>query len=74
MRTDHAISCLRRGSVLVLTHLGDEGDGFSIVPGGGVSPAQARALIRDMPLQPSRDGLLDNCEPQTWRLADAPAS
>lgn len=68
MRTDLAISYLRHGSVLILTHLGDEGDKFSIVPGGGVSPAQARALIRNLPLQPSPDSLLGDCEPQTWRL------
>ena len=64
MKRDRAVAMLRKGHPLVLEQDADNGPKF-ILAGCGISPIQARALIRDLKLKPGADAMFDT-EPQTW--------
>ena len=69
MKTQKAIDAISNGGFLMAEY--DAEDGmlhYRCVPGGGVSPNQARSIIRTLELKPQADALFADCTPQTWRL------
>lgn len=68
MKTVRAIEAIRRGGFLMAEYdANDQSLKYRCVPGGGVTPSQARVIIGQLKLIPQADALFEDMPSQTWR-------
>jgi hypothetical protein len=68
MTLDGAIRAMQQGALLMLTHTVDDGDKWSVEPGGWVLPVTAARIIARDDVRPADDCLFTGQTPQSWRL------
>lgn len=69
MKTQRAIDAIKSGGFLMAEY--DEVEQrlkYRCVPGGGVTPNQAKRLIDELKLIDQRDSLFGDLPSQTWRM------